>query len=455
MYLDLGSIKLPLSSATKTFALLAKRGAGKSYAAGIMAEEFFKVGIPFVVFDPIDVWWGLRLNKDGRGKGLPIVVFGLEHADLPLEKTMGPQIAQAIIKYNISVVISTFGMSKNGYRQLVSEFADELLKINNSPRHIFIEEACEFVPQRVFGGMGRTYNSVSNLVTLGRNRGFGVTLINQRAATINKDVLTQLDTLIALRTVGPQDRKAFKDWVEFHAAEGDFDKFIKSLPSLPTGEGWIWSPHFLNVFEKIKFREKETFHPDREKMGEFLEFKVPQIEEVDLQNFIENFNKSYLQISKQKIIKNFKVPSLKMGIIPATQAEKTIPESEYYRLKNELESQILSLQMIVKVKDEIINKAKQILGSPVTGPPVNQSMSFDNNNQVVLWQSKLGQGGAGRIFKFLAEKSGLRFTKSQIGLAVGLSSNSGSFGTYISTLRSNKLILKESDLYFINPEFFT
>src|SRR5437016_11244902 len=87
--LNIGSIQLPITSVTKTFAILAKRGAGKSYTGAVMAEEFFKNGIPFVVFDPIDVWWGLRLSKDGTKQGIPVVVFGLEHADIPLDRTMG------------------------------------------------------------------------------------------------------------------------------------------------------------------------------------------------------------------------------------------------------------------------------------------------------------------------------------------------------------------------------
>ena len=66
--INLGSIKIPLNSATKTFAILAKRGAGKTYTAAVLAEEFFKNNIPFIVFDPIDVWWGLRLDKNGKGK---------------------------------------------------------------------------------------------------------------------------------------------------------------------------------------------------------------------------------------------------------------------------------------------------------------------------------------------------------------------------------------------------
>ncbi len=97
---------------------MTNRGAGKTYTAAVLAEEFFKTGIPFVVFDPIDVWWGLRVSKDGTGKGLPVVVFGLEHADIPLERDMGRQIAQAIVAENVSCIISTFGMPKVAQRQL-------------------------------------------------------------------------------------------------------------------------------------------------------------------------------------------------------------------------------------------------------------------------------------------------------------------------------------------------
>src|SRR3990167_7966684 len=299
MNLNLGSIKIPINAATKTFAILAKRGAGKSYTGAVLAEEFHKNNIPFIVFDPIDVWWGLRLDKDGKGKGLPVVVFGLKHADILLDREMGRKIAQAVVKENVSCVISTFGLPKVAQRHLIAEFSEEILNINNTPRHIFIEEAHEFVPQRVTGAMGKTFSAVEALVVMGRNRGIGVTLINQRAATVNKDVLTQLDTLLAFQNTSPQDRKALKEWVEFHAAGGDFEKFMASLPYLPKGEGWIWSPEFMGVFEKIKIRKRETFHPDREKLGS--KFEMPKLEQIDIQSFVEKFGKEQPKEKKQQV----------------------------------------------------------------------------------------------------------------------------------------------------------
>jgi hypothetical protein len=439
--LNLGSIQIPINAATKTFAILAKRGAGKTWTAAVMAEELFKNGIPFVVFDPIDVWWGLRLTANGKDAGLPVVVFGLEHADIPLDRDMGRTIAQAIVRENVSCVINTFGMPKVAQRHLIAEFAEELLNINNTPRHVFIEEAHEFVPQHVFGGLGKTFNSVSNLVVMGRNRGIGVTLINQRAATINKDVLTQLDTLLAFQNVSPQDRKALKDWVEFHAAEGDFEKFMASLPSLPKGEGWIWSPEFLGIFERIKIRKRETFHPDREKIGD--KFTMPEFGQTDIQAFIGRFARS-LEDGKKK-----KGSPEKSPVAGVQEELKPKENPELLAFRNEYESKLMQKDIELRKLREMLEQVRRI----VDGSGGNQSLSvpISVGNNVEEWLKKLGNGGASRIFKFLAEKSGMKFTKSQIALAVRLRI-SGSFNTYLSTLKRTNLIVKDGNFFSINPD---
>ncbi len=444
--LNIGSHQIPLNGVTKSYAILAKRGAGKSYTGAVMAEEMYKNNIPFVVFDPIDVWFGLRVDKDGKNKGLPIVVFGLENADIQLTKDMGAKIAQEIVKNNISCVISTFGMPKNQQRQLITDFATELLKINKTPRHVFIEEAHEFVPQRVFGDAGKTFNAVSNLVVMGRNRGLGVTLINQRAATINKDVLTQVDTLLAFRNIAPQDRKALKEWVEFHAAEGDFDAFMKSLPSLPTGEGWIWSPEFLGIFERIKIRQRETFHPDREKLG--AEFVMPQLEQTDVQLFIESFSRQTKPVNPKGEQQTRTAQPLDEDSSDGSLVrDKT---TEIISLKNDYESKIISKDMTIRRLNEIIARVKSIVGDNVSFG--EQSHRVVSTGAVQMWAEKLGNNGAGKIFKFIAEKSPLKFTRAQLGLAVGFSSKSGSFATYMATLKRNNLIIENGGLSQLNPD---
>ena len=424
--LNLGSIKIPLNATTKTFAILAKRGAGKSYTGAVLAEELFKNNIPFVVFDPIDVWWGLRFNSNGKDKGLPIVVFGKEHSDIPLSKDMGVEIAEAVVKENISCIISTFGMPKNQQRQLITDFSEKLLEINNTPRHIFIEEAHEFIPQRVFGALGRVFNAVSNLVVMGRNRGIGVTLINQRAATINKDVLTQIDTLLAFRNIAPQDRKALREWVEHHAAEGDFEKFMSSLPSLPTGEGWIWSPEFMEIFERIKIRKRETFHPDREKLDS--SFEMPVLTQVDVQSFIDKFVKK-----TKKEEKKFSIPESER---PDNKTAVSIDMTAFHlaSLKNQFESQLIQKDTEIRQLKAVIVSAQKALGVQLNGD--SSFVSVENNAML----SKLG-GMPKKIYETLLKHSeGL--TKPQVGLMTGYSYTSGSFANALAKLRTMGLITK-------------
>ena len=430
--LNLGSVKIPLAGVTKTWAILAKRGAGKSYCAGVMMEEMAKNGIPFVVFDPIDIFWGLRLAANGKDKGLPVVVFGVQHEDIKLDRDMGRRIAQAVVKENVSCVINTFGLPKAAQRHLVAEFADELLNINNTPRHIFIEEAHEFLPQRVFGGLGVVFNAVSNLVVMGRNRGIGVTLINQRAATINKDVLTQLDTLLAFQNTSPQDRKALAEWVEYHSAEGDLDKFMDSLPFLGKGKGWIWSPEFLGIFERIEIRKRETFHPDREKLG--TDFVMPTLDQIDIQGFISKFSESIKVVKKEKSEKTTKES--------AEEMIEVVEELTIRGMQNLHESQLIEKDIEIRRLQGIINNVMRVVGFSQTE---NVVMSPMVNNEANMMLQKLG-GMTKKIYERLIQHpSGL--TKRQIALMCGYSVTSGSYSNSLSKLRTMGLISRNGDTY--------
>lgn len=434
--LNLGSVKVPINAATKTFAVLAKRGAGKTYTGAVMAEEFAKNNIPFVVIDPIDVWWGLRVAADGKGKGLPVVVFGVQHEDILLDRDMGRKIAQAVVRENVSCVINTFGLPKVAQRHLLAEFADELLNINNTPRHIFIEEAHEFLPQRVFGGLGVVFNAVSNLVVMGRNRGIGVTLINQRAATLNKDVLTQIDTLLAFQNTSPQDRKALQEWVEYHSADGDFKKFMDSLPSLPKGEGWIWSPEFMGIFEKIKIRKRETFHPDREKLGDT--FQMPELNQADIQGFISKFN------IESNTSKGKKVATEKESISPAPIKE------DVTKIRNEYESQLLEKDMEIRRLQGIINNVMKVVGFEQTENVVMAPLK--DSGAVELWKNKLGPTSlATRILIFLSENPSREFSREQIALALTFSTKAGHTSNEWGRLMRTNTVVKNGMMYKLNP----
>ena len=255
---------LPIDLATETQAILGRRGSGKTHTAVVMAEEFLSAGVQVIVIDPLDVWWGLRVSKDGKRAGIPIYVAGGNHADIPLPAESGKVMADVVVDKGLSVVLSLRHLSKNDQRRFVADFCERLYDRKGEEKHrtalhLFVDEADAFVPQRLVPGSERTFGAVDTLVRRGRSSGIAPTLISQRPQVINKDVLSQTEVLVSHQLTGPQDRKALQTWIEAHDTEDRSDEFMDSLASLPKGTAWFWSPGFLDVFEKVAVRDRHTF----------------------------------------------------------------------------------------------------------------------------------------------------------------------------------------------------
>ena len=251
------TISLPAAAVTETFALLAVRGAGKTNAARVMAEEMFDVGAPFVAIDPVGSWWGLRAGRDGKPGGIAVPVFGGKHGDVPLERTGGALVADLVVEQRLSCVLDLSAFeSEAAKKTFLLDFARRLYLKNEEPLHLFLEEADDYIPQRPQRDELQLIRAFENLVRRGRARGIGITLITQRSAVLAKNVLTQVGTLITLRSTSPQDRQAIESWVKYH---GEKEEILASLASLESGEAWIWSPHFLGRTERIRFRLSSTF----------------------------------------------------------------------------------------------------------------------------------------------------------------------------------------------------
>lgn len=258
--LNIGNVRLPSEAVTHSFGLLAVRGAGKTNAARVLAEEMFDAGLPFVAVDPVGSWWGLRAGRDGAPEGgLKIPILGGRHADLPLHRSAGLRIAQLIVETNLSCVLDLSDMeSEAAKKTFLLDFARELYARNQTARHIFLEEADDYIPQRPMRDELQLKRAWENIVRRGRSRGLGFTLITQRSACVNKDVLTQVETLFVLRTTGPQDRAAVEAWVAFNDS-GISKEDLKAVPNLPSGEAFCWSPRLIGKSIRVKFRLSRTF----------------------------------------------------------------------------------------------------------------------------------------------------------------------------------------------------
>lgn len=252
-------LDLPLDVVTEALAILARRGMGKTYTGSVLAEELIAAGLPVCVIDPVGVWWGLRSSADGTGPGFPVVIFGGEHADVPLHEAAGARLAEILAVERFPAILDLSELSKSAARRFVTDFLETLYRRNREPLHLIIDEADLFAPQRTFAGVERLLGAAEDAVRRGRQRGLGVTLISQRPAALHKTVLSQVSSLLVMGMTSQHDISAIDEWVGVHSTVEEARTVKASIPQLGPGQAWVWSPEWLGTLRQVQIRQRLTF----------------------------------------------------------------------------------------------------------------------------------------------------------------------------------------------------
>jgi hypothetical protein len=445
-------------------AILGIRDAGKTYTAMKAAEELLENKIPIIVYDPVGIWKNLKVGT-GKHKGFPVVVAGGEGSDIRLTINNAVDIVRAAMKENVSLVIDLYApelINKSTWIRIVQETVD-LLMYENKPcglRHIFIEEAAEFIPQRLQPQHSKVYASLERLARMGRNARLGYTLINQRAEEVNKAILEISAFSLLHKQVGKNSLKSIQTWMELLQVE-NAKEIIHSLPSLKQGECWVigmnTKPH------RIKVSERKTFHPDPKQTSKEQPASTVKI---DVSSFVEKLNK---QLEKQKPPSQKEVPKVKAGESRQDNGQSRQAEIFFEKLKQEnqqlrdeikwrrnreaqLIHQITQYTVILKsirttldkepnsemvsesytprkTSDKSPDKKQPILSKPVahvTSRPINAGEKLAKCPLAIL--------------QFLASFPDRWFTKAQAGIATGYSPGSGGFNNALSELTTKGLI---------------
>lgn len=260
-------LSLPLDAVTQTIAIVAKRRAGKSYTMRRLVEQLFKAGQQIVLVDPKGDQHGIRSSADGKGPGLAVVILGGERGDVPLEPGSGEVVAKLVVVERVSVVLDLSLFRKHEVATFMTGFMENLYRLKakeayRTPMMLVIDEADAIAPQKPQKGEERMLGAAEDIVRRGGQRGIGCVLVTQRSAVLNKNVLTQAQILVVLRTIAPQDLLAMKAWIDVHGTEDEGADMMDSLPSLPVGDAWFWSPGWPTVdgiFKRVHVLPIETF----------------------------------------------------------------------------------------------------------------------------------------------------------------------------------------------------
>lgn len=285
--MKLGSLTFDtVEYASRANAVLGIRDSGKTYTATGLAEQLLdansgkqKAGIPFVVLDPTGVWRFLRVP--GAGKGYPVIVVGGADGDLPLKAATAGKIVEAALRGAASIVFNLSGqISKGEMRKIVTDCVNVLMDKNPQYglRHVFIEEAAEFVPQRVSDGI--VYAAVEKLVRVGGNMGLGVTLVNPRTQNLNKEVLELCDNIFLHRQKGTNSLKHLQGWFDAVGAEAP-KVMVQSISKLKSGECFAWLRD-MDEPKLVHVQQKNSFHPNRRDLQALTGKQVKRVDAADL-----------------------------------------------------------------------------------------------------------------------------------------------------------------------------
>lgn len=262
---------IPRAALDDRLGFIGTSGSGKTYNAGTAIEILLASRARTVIIDPLGVWWGLRLLADGKKpSGFGVVIFGGDHADLPLNEQAGALIGETAATMAESCIIDLSKMpSRSAERRFMVAFLETIYrKAGGEPFHLVVDEADLFAPQKPQAGDEVLLGHMENIVRRGRVRGFIPWLISQRPAVLNKNVLSQVDGLLAFKLTASQDRDALDAWIEGQADKAQGKAIKDELPTFQVGEGIVWLPGH-GILARRPFPQKVTFDSSRKpKRGE-------------------------------------------------------------------------------------------------------------------------------------------------------------------------------------------
>lgn len=252
---------LPLKFLSLRKVVFGGSGSGKTASGRTLFEEATEAGVLCGAVDLKGDWWGLKASADGTHEGIPIVIFGGDHGDVPLQEDSGAITAEIVVDLRQPFVIDLENFSKGKQLRFLGAFFDRLYDKNREPLVLFCDEADRYAPQKPMSPEANIcLGAAEDIAKRGRKHGIFPVFISQRNASLNKGVTELCDVAIVFRTPGPRDQEAVEDWFSTKATREQRDEVMGKLAGLATGTAIMCSAHpDVKLFATVPMRLPRTF----------------------------------------------------------------------------------------------------------------------------------------------------------------------------------------------------
>lgn len=471
-------LSFPLELITQSVGILAKRRAGKSYTARKVAEGVFEANQQICIIDPKGDWWGIRYAKDGKGPGKPIFILGGERGDIPLEVNSGSIVAKLLVEERVSILLDLSLFRKSEVSRFMAIFLEDLYRLkaqekNRTPLMLMIDEADAIAPQKPQMDETRMLGAIEDIVRRGGQRGIGCTMISQRSAVLNKNVLTQIQVLMCLRTIAPQDLAALDEWIKVHGEAAERKVLMDSLPALPVGDVWVWSPGWPSdggIFQRIHVDGISTFDsgatpkPGEKRVAprniahvnlDAIRKQMSEVLEKAKENDPKELKARIVELEKQ--VKSApKVVASPKNDDQLKAAQQRVKELENFarQAKQVYEKTVRILKTIFKEASSIPEwPTEQAVTPKEVMVPAPRSYTEKSTAPPTRFAPALPipliEGGLGRceraLLSVMATRQDVKTNRSQLALLSGYSKNSSGFANAISKLNVSGMISRGDD----------
>lgn len=444
--------------------LQASSGGGKSYGIRKLAEQL--IGhVQVIIIDIEGEFVSLR-------EQFPFALVS-KQGEIPLNLRYAETLAHKLLETNLSAIIDLSEMEVYQRRIFLKRFATALIESPKNLWHpcvVIIDEADFYAPQ---GKDSESTNAVINLSSRGRKRGICPIYATQRIAKLHKDATADvLNKIIGLTGQDIDQQRA--------GAELGFTnkEDIRGLRKLQPGDFYGFGPAISNEVVKFKISKVQTTHMEagyykqvpsatpnaiKKILGKLAD--IPEEAEKELntkQQLLDEIKRLKGELRNNKITVSpdnpkawdDKLKQENSNLKGQLQVEKNCYAALIKIIQNRNTQLNKAVKTLIEIPGiEIPKKEMSIIpvhqkDSPVATqlhssgfPPINNKKS----NGVVV-------GGAIRMLKAAKMFYPKSISRTRMGAFARLSHTSGSFSTYLSSLKKQGYIIGDKDNFTITNE---